>query len=282
MLPDHATTAIGGIIVHNYYFRVRISHSPQNGMQELREYWNQSGPVRHFFIDGLLPQDWAKECFSSLPDPNKLMLRDTIKEHKHVGIDLDDYEPIVGDMLLAFHGDAVVKVVSEITGIKDLLADESLYGSGISMMLKNDFLLPHLDNSHDGDGNLYRVLNTLYYITPNWPENTGGNLELWDDSMKQHKEIHSRFNRLVVMETNTHSIHSVNKVTGPGTRACVSNYYFSAKPVEDHSYIHKTTFFARPEDSIVKKIRLSAEGKAKNFLSKFVSNKAAGTKHRRK
>jgi len=250
--------------------------------EELRGYWNESGPVRHFYLDDVLPEAWAKECFKALPDAGKLMLRDTIKEHKHVGIDIDDYNPQVGDILLAFHDDSVVKIVSEITGIPNLLADGSLYGSGISMMLEGDFLLPHLDNSHDGDGNLYRVLNALYYITPDWPENNGGNLELWDSEMKQYKEIHARFNRLVMMETNTHSIHSVNKVLHPGVRACISNYYFSATPVEDHSYIHKTTFFARPEDGIIKKIRLTAEGKTKNFLSKFLSNKATGTKHRRK
>ncbi len=249
---------------------------------ELSAYWRQSAPVRHFYLDGLLPEAWAKECYDALPDPNTLMLRDSIKEHKHVGIDVDKYEPIVGDMLFAFHDAEVMKIVTEITGVKDLLADDSLYGSGISMMLQDDFLLPHLDNSHDGDGNLYRVLNALYYITPNWPEDKGGNLELWDASMKDRKEVHARFNRLVMMETNTHSIHSVNKVTYSGTRACVSNYYFSATPVEDHSYVHKTTFYARPEDSIVKKIRLTAEGKAKNFLSKFIDNRATGTRHRRK
>jgi Rps23 Pro-64 3,4-dihydroxylase Tpa1-like proline 4-hydroxylase len=259
-----------------------IARQLQLHKDELRGYWRQSTPVRHFFFDNLLPEDWATSCFAALPDPDTLMLRASIKEHKHVGIDIDHYDPVVGDILFAFHDDAVVKIVSEITGIPNLLADGSLYGSGISMMLEGDFLLPHLDNSHDGDGNLYRVLNALYYITPDWPENNGGNLELWDGPMKQRKEIHSRFNRLVMMETNTHSVHSVNKIVSPGVRACISNYYFSAKPVEDHNYVHKTTFFARPEDGIIKKIRLTTEGKTKNFLSKFVSNKTTGTRHRRK
>jgi Rps23 Pro-64 3,4-dihydroxylase Tpa1-like proline 4-hydroxylase len=248
----------------------------------LQKYWGQSTPVRHFYLDELLPEPWAAACFNALPDPGTLILRDSIKEHKHVGIDLEKYEPLVADILFAFQDENVIKILSEITGVKNLLADGSLYGSGISMMLEGDFLLPHLDNSHDGDGKVYRVLNALYYITPDWPEDKGGNLELWDSAMKQSKQIHSRFNRLVMMETNTHSIHSVNKVTIPAIRACISNYYFSTKPVEDHSYIHKTTFFARPEDSIIKKIRLTAEGKAKNFLSKFLTNKATGTKHRRK
>ncbi len=248
----------------------------------LRTYWQQSGPVRHFHLDDLLPASWAADCFRALPAAEKLIERHTVKEHKHVGVDIDSYNPLVGDILLAFQDVAVVNIVSEITGVKDLLADGSLYGSGISMMMQGDFLLPHLDNSHDGDGKLYRVLNALYYITPDWPEDNGGNLELWDGDMAERQEIHARFNRLVMMETNTHSIHSVNKVLRPGTRACISNYYFSARPVGEPAYIHKTTFYARPEDDLFKKVALSVEGKAKNFLSRFVSNKATGTRHRRK
>ncbi len=260
-----------------------IAASLRQNKDTLSAYWHKSGPVRHFYLDGLLPDAWAKECFDAMPDPNSLMLRDSIKEHKHVGIQVEKYAPIVGDMLFAFHAPEVISIVSEITGVPNLLPDDSLYGSGISMMLQDDFLLPHLDNSHDGDGETYRVLNALYYITPNWPEGQGGNLELWSDDMKERHELHARFNRLIMMETNTHSIHSVNKVTVPGgMRACVSNYYFSEQPVEDHAYVHKTTFFARPEDGIVKKIRLSAEGKAKNLLSKMLDNKTLGTKHRRK
>ncbi len=250
--------------------------------EALTRYWQQSGPVHHFFIDDLLPQEVAQSIFSSLPDSSALMLRDTVKERKRTGIKLEDYAPEIADILFAFHDDAVVKIVGQITGLNDLYADASLYGSGISQMLEGDFLLPHLDNSHDGDGRLYRVLNALYYITPDWPENSGGNLELWDKAMKDRKEIHAKFNRLIMMETHTESVHSVSKVALPGgMRACISNYYFSEEPANHKQHVHKTTFFARPEDSIMKKITLNMEGTAKNFLSKFLGNDRTRTKHRR-
>lgn len=248
----------------------------------LTSYWQQSGPVRHFYLDDLLPEPVAQSIFQSLPDSSTLMLRDTVKERKRVGIKLENYAPQMADILFAFHDDAVLDIVSKITGLEDLHSDASLYGSGISQMLEGDFLLPHLDNSHDGDGKLYRVLNALYYITPNWPENAGGNLELWDKSMKERKEIHAKFNRLIMMETHTESVHSVSKVTQPnGMRACISNYYFSAEPANHKEHVHKTTFFARPEDGMMKKITLNMEGTAKNFLSKFLGNSKTRTKHRR-
>ncbi len=249
---------------------------------ELTRYWQQSTPVRHFYIDDLLPEAVALNIYNALPDSAALMLRNSVKERKRVGIKLEDYAPEMTDILFAFQDQRVLDIVSEITGLTQLHADASLYGSGISQMLEGDFLLPHLDNSHDGDGRLYRVLNALYYVTLDWPENAGGNLELWDKPMKQHKEIHAKFNRLIMMETHTESVHSVSKVIKPGgVRACISNYYFSEEPANHKQHVHKTTFFARPEDGVVKKITLNMEGTAKNFLSKFLGNKSTRTRHRR-
>lgn len=259
-----------------------IARKLRESKEELQAYWQQSAPVRHFYLDQLLPDEIALSVFHALPDPATLMLRDTLKERKRVGIHLENYAPEMSAILYAFQAPEVLAIVSEITGLNGLSADASLYGSGISMMLKDDFLLPHLDNSHDGDGKLYRVLNALYYVTPDWPENQGGNLELWDKPMKQRLELHSRFNRLVMMETHTDSVHSVNKVLYSGAaRACISNYYFSAEPANHQQHIHRTTFFARPEDSLVKKLTLNMEGTAKNFLSKFFNNKTSRTRHRR-
>jgi hypothetical protein len=53
----------------------------------------------------------------------------------------------------------------------------------------------------------------LYYVTPDWPDDSGGHLELWDSGPgKPQRAIHSRFNRLVVMQTDERSWYSVSKV----------------------------------------------------------------------
>jgi Rps23 Pro-64 3,4-dihydroxylase Tpa1-like proline 4-hydroxylase len=249
---------------------------------ELTQHWQQSGPVRHFYLDELLPAEWAMQFYKALPNPESLLERNSIKERKRVGIKLENYDELIGSILFAFQDQAVLDIVSEITGCNHLHADGSLYGSGVSVMIEDDFLLPHLDNSHDGDGEEYRVLNALYYISPGWQTENGGNLELWDESMTERKEITAAFNRLIMMETNTSSIHSVNKVLKPGgVRACISNYYFSQQPTSGKSYIHKTTFFARPEDGAFKKIRLFAEAAVKRLFSGLITNKVKSTKHRR-
>jgi len=248
----------------------------------LAEMWGKGRPARHCFIDNLLPVDIARSIHDSLPDPGNLMLRKSIKERKRVGIKLEEYVPEMTAILFAFQDPAVVEIVGRITGLEHLSADASLYGSGISEMITGDFLMPHLDNSHDGDGNLYRVLNLLYYVTPDWPEDAGGNLELWDKDMKNKVTIHSKFNRLVLMETHTDSIHGVSQVSlEGGMRACISNYYFSPEPANHKDHVHKTTFFARTEDPATTKLQLGVESGAKRLLARFMKNDTRKTKHRR-
>jgi Rps23 Pro-64 3,4-dihydroxylase Tpa1-like proline 4-hydroxylase len=146
----------------------------------------------------------------------------------YVGYQMSSYNPLLEEIIYAFQDPRAVKLISSITGIQQLLPDEHLYAGGISMMVEGHYLNPHLDNSHDLERNHYRVLNLLYYLTPDWRDEYGGNLELWDKGLdRPQRTLHSRFNRLVVMQTHTRSWHSVSKVETNGRRCCVSNDYFS-------------------------------------------------------
>ena len=110
---------------------------------------------------------------------------------------------------------------------------------------------PHLDNSNDKDRERYRVLNLLYYVTPDWQPEYGGNLELWDGSSSgQQRTIYSKFNRLVLMATTKTSWHSVSKVVGSGQRCCLFNYYFSPRSSELEQFFHVTSFRSRPNEPV--------------------------------
>jgi len=136
-------------------------------------------------------------------------------------------------------------------------------------MGKNNFLNPHLDNSHDKDRNKWRVLNLLYYVTPNWQNEHGGNLEIWPKGLKNDPiSIISKFNRLVVMTTHQKSWHSVSKVLKEDIRCCISNYYFSDTPLLTSDTFHVTTFRGRPEEKI-KDFMLQLDNTVRSGLRKF-------------
>ncbi len=180
-----------------------------------------------------------------------MMLKKSLRENKYVAAQMDKYAPILEEIIYAFQDQRVLKAIEKITGIMEMLPDENLYAGGISLMAKDNFLNPHLDNSHDIKREAYRVLNLLYYVTPGWTHEMGGNLELWDDGPKEpQREITANFNRLAIMATHERSWHSVSQVRVDRSRCCVSNYYFSAKPLEDHEYFHVTSFRGRPEQPV--------------------------------
>jgi Rps23 Pro-64 3,4-dihydroxylase Tpa1-like proline 4-hydroxylase len=148
----------------------------------------------------------------------------------------------------------VVERVQAITALHALQPDHFLYAGGVSMMGPGHFLNPHVDNSHDKFRERYRVLNLLFYTSPNWNESNGCNLELWPDGPDgpdgTPSTIVSKFNRLVVMVTHQRSWHSVSRNVSSQNRCCVSNYYFSDHPVGDHEYFHVTSFRGRPEQPL--------------------------------
>lgn len=203
--------------------------------------------TKYCAVDGLLPEDIAEQIADAFPASEKMRLLDSFREKKYTSKSLDQFDPLIADITFAFQDRRVIEKVAELTGIKDAVGDPHLYAGGISAMAPGHFLNPHLDNSHDGEQKNYRVLNLLYYITPGWKPENGGNLELWDEDVRTSVEIPSLFNRLVLMATNDKSWHSVNEVKADGTRRCISNYYFSPHSPNGYETTHVTYFMARPE-----------------------------------
>ncbi len=205
--------------------------------------------TRFTAIDNLLPEDLARKISVAFPPLEEMRLMDSFREKKYTSKTLNKFDSIIEDITFAFQDERVIETVARLTGIKEAVGDPNLYAGGISAMAKGHFLQPHLDNSHDYEQKDYRVLNLLYYITPGWKAENGGNLELWNEDVTERVEIPSLFNRLVLMSTNDKSWHSVNEVKFDGARCCISNYYFSPNSPNGYETTHVTYFQARPEQT---------------------------------
>lgn len=206
--------------------------------------------VRFCELDDLLPLDIARQIFEVFPPATSMRLMDSFREKKYTSKSFDNFAPLLADITFAIQDPQVIKVVEDITGITEQIPDPSLYAGGLSAMGAGHFLGPHIDNSHEASRKYYRTFNLLYYVTPDWSLECGGNLELWDQSVKRHTTIVSKFNRLVIMETNPWSWHSVSRVKADRLRCCVSNYYFSPRSPTGQDYFNVTSFSARPEQKI--------------------------------
>lgn len=220
--------------------------------QARERYEQSSARIGYFVVDHLLPDAIAHELFSVFPERPSMSLKKSLRENKFVSAQMDRHASVLEECIYAFQAPSVVSVIGRICGSSELQPDEHLYAGGLSRMEPGQYLNPHLDNSHDKDRARWRVLNLLYYVTPQWPEDVGGNLEIWPDGLEGAPiELHSRFNRLIVMATHQASWHSVNPIAGgAAARCCISNYYFSESPVRQTDEFHVTSFRGRPEQPL--------------------------------
>ncbi len=230
--------------------------------------------ARHFALDNLLPTEIAEQIYASFPKTKKMRLLNSYGELKLKYSHIKNTASLLQDVHAAIQNPRVVSLIEEITTIKNQVPDMSPLSGGVSTLLKGHYINPHLDNSHDVAKKLYRTVNLLYYVSPDWKVENGGNYELWNEDVNERILVPSFFNRLVVMETNRTSWHAVNPVLCDVPRCCVFNYFFSEQSPEDEDYFHGASsiffnplFKARPEqkirrtvrrikDALIKKIRL--------------------------
>jgi Rps23 Pro-64 3,4-dihydroxylase Tpa1-like proline 4-hydroxylase len=225
-------------------------------------------PTRHFVLDKLLPSQEVEKIYSAFPKNGEGFFdRESFREKKRTSAELSNYDPILSDIIYAMQDTKVVDKVSKLCSIESIEPDPQLYAGGLSMMFTNDYLNPHIDNSHDGKRGRYRRLNLLYYVSPEWAFEYGGNFELWDEKRTKPKTLVALQNRLVVMETNKTSWHSVSKVIADRPRCCVSNYYFSKNSPDGDEYFHVTSFSGRPEQPVRKVIGF-VDNALRNIISK--------------
>ncbi len=249
-----------------------IAERLRSSAAHLTAEFRQSGRIPAFVLDDLVPASIARRIYAAFPETRFMRTLNTFREHKCIAAQMDDHDPILEEAVYAFQQPEVIEAIAAITGLEGLEPDEHLYAGGISRMEKGHFLNPHLDNSHDKDRQRYRVLNLLWYVTPDYPDGQGGNLELWDAGPKgTPREIPSFFNRLAVMATDRTSWHSVSPITGDVPRCCVSNYYFSQVPLGESPYFHVTSYRGRPEQTF-RDLLLSTDARIRMALRRLFPN----------
>lgn len=266
------------------YDRQAIAHAIDDRLDDVtsdlaRTKFASTHPTQWFVVDDLLPSSMARAIHAAFPPPSQMFERNTLREHKYVAAQMNEYDRQTEEALFAFHDERIVSKIASITGLPELHADPQLYAGGISVMTRRNFLNPHVDNSHNSDRSLYRVLNLLYYVSPDWQSNDGGHLELWPNGVRgEPLTVHSLFNRLVIMTTGPESWHSVCRVERDAARCCVSNYYFSPQPLGGSPYFRVTSFRGRPEQP-VRNMLLLIDAKLRGAIRIFQPGGIVRTKH---
>jgi len=251
------------------FARLIYQNIKDNQLQLKKQFLASKNKIGFFFLEGLLPEEIALEIYNKFPSVDDAVERNSLREQKFTAYQMNKYDSLLEEVIYAFQDEKIVNLISNICDIQNLVSDEHLYAGGLSLMAKGSFLNPHLDNSHDKNRENWRVLNLLYYVTPDWAYANGGNLEIWTDGLKEEQiTIESKFNRLVVMATHQNSWHSVSKVVENRVRCCVSNYYFSKEALLPSDAFHVTTFRGRPKEKL-KDFVLQIDNKIRSSIRFF-------------
>lgn len=256
-------------------------------IKKLNHQYQRSSKINYLIIDNLLPLEISSKLDNSFPKKENLSLLAGPQEKKYVSVDWESETKLVEECLYAFQDQRIIDIFSRICNIPDLSGDPELYAGGLSYMNEGCYLNPHIDNSHDRLRERYRRLNLLYYVSQSINNlSHGGELLLFPDGIKNDSiKIPAKFNRLVIMRTDSKSIHAVSPIKSSNTvRKCISNYFFSLSSPLSYDYYHSTSFRGfqgeKYKDIYLRlnaKLRTSIKSISGNFFGKFIS-----TGHHRK
>jgi Rps23 Pro-64 3,4-dihydroxylase Tpa1-like proline 4-hydroxylase len=142
------------------------------------------------------------------------------------------------DVILEATSDRFVRWLEQLTGEPELLADTDLIGGGVHQISRGGFLGVHVDFNYNTETELYRRLNVLLYLNPDWQDEWGGHLELWQNEPsnvgglpKVAKTIAPEINTMVVFTTDDNSFHGhPHPLQGPNRDSIALYYYSKVRP----------------------------------------------------
>lgn len=175
-----------------------------------RRAFAEAEPFPHAVFDDFLPVETARAVHAEFERS-----KDGWKHYKHYNerkfalTDVEQMLPASRALFAALQSERFVRFVESLTGIGDLVSDPELDGAGMHRSSRGGFLNLHVDFlSHTRNRNWSRQVNLLLYLNPDWKEEWGGELELWDEEFTGCKRsVAPVFNRCVIFHTCAHSYH---------------------------------------------------------------------------
>ena len=245
--------------------------------------FRENTPFPHVVIPNFLPRDLAKKISDEFPDPdaidwllegpgNVAHTKDKYIE-KISSSNEELFPPLIRHVMHEFNSGTFMNFIGDLTGYKSLVPDPSFGGCGLHSTGAGGRLMIHADASRHPNSSLHQILNMIYYITPDWQDEWGGHLELWDSEGKVcEKRVKPEFNSMLIFFTGSRCYHGHPlPVTSPKgvRRNSLAAYYYTTDRQVDEAYdghqIHVTWV---PTNDLDQKV--SAKRKVRLFLNRIL------------
>lgn len=240
----------------------------------LSRQFRQNRPYSHLHLKEFLEDEIAFEMAREFPG----LETDTWTSYKHqnenkLGLTKRSlFPPLLGEVVDELNSSAFVQWLSQVTGIPGLLADNSLEGGGLHQSGPGGFLNIHTDFSmHHYHKHWRRRVNLILYLNPNWQEQWGGAIELWDRDVRQCVvRVPPLLNEALIFETNDISYHGFPeplRCPEGESRKSIALYYYTLDS-EVHVKARSTNYRPRPEDSALKSALIWLDKEAVDLYSR--------------
>ena len=247
-------------------------------LDALRDRFKNATPFPHIVLDNFLEPAFAQEVAASYPTFDQAVLQgfafNFVNEQRKVQItDAAKFPDPVRRLNEVISSPKFLADLESITGIKPLLADEKLNGGGMHLTGSGGRLDVHVDFNRIEDRQLFRRLNILVYLNPEWKDDWGGQIELWDANVKVcHLSSLPVMNRCLIFQTSDISYHGVRPITAPAqiARQSFAAYYYTKEaPEEWNGQTHSTVFRARPDEKFRGLVAMPAERLKRNIQDRI-------------
>jgi 2OG-Fe(II) oxygenase superfamily len=213
-------------------------------------------PFPHIVIDDFLDPGLLRDIGTNYPSrEGKSHFNRSQERLKYQFHDGDIPYEATRNLLGELNSRAFLAFLSGLTGIKGLIADPYFEGGGLHETLAGGHLSIHADFNVHSKMKVERRLNLLIYLNQDWPDDYGGELELWDRSMTNCvKSVAPVLGRAVIFNTSLDSFHGQpDPVRCPASRSrkSIATYYYTA--FENLAGVPKRTTNFQPRPGSVDK-----------------------------
>jgi hypothetical protein len=183
------------------------------GVEELRSAYKVAKPFPHVVIDDLFSEpllDWVLLEIEGMAGKQWSHIEQDSREKTLRMRSAAELGPAGEQLLSIVHSAPFLYLLSEITGVWQLLPDPYLQGGGYAAMRRGDYFHVHSDRSVAYDTGLTRRLAMIIFLNKSWKPEYHGQLELWNaDATSCDATVDPLFNKTVIFEVAHPNYHGV-------------------------------------------------------------------------
>ena len=231
----------------------------------LGQAFRSAEPFPHVVIDRFFADDFAGRLMRDFPpfekgcavnESGEIGKKATFENVRELGETFQEADELVRSR-------EFLSLMSEISGIPDLLYDAAYIGGGTHENRAGQDLDAHVDFNYHPTRGWHRRLNLIVYLNPEWEKEWGGSIEFhlnpWlPPDQNPVKRALPLANRAVLFETSERSWHGFEEVSPPSGREDLSRrsfaiyLYTAERPPEETAPPHATVYVGRPLPAAVK------------------------------